>query len=285
VILSNPFALGSLAMIGSALAHAGMTLMTKRAADRLVFRGLSLFFVGALFLPWLVFQPIPGWEVWRFLLASAFTTWAFNMLMLAAFERGEMNLIYPIMRGTAPGLAAIGAWVLIGESLEPLQMMGLMIAAAALVGFAWPESNGLPKATGMMFAIAASTMTASYTLIDASGVRASGNVLVYTGWFFVLSALTVGGTSVLRRGRGFLKAARIEAPTAAWSMSFNVITYGLAMFAYSIAPIGPMAALRETSVVFGAILAAIVLKEPFGARRIALAIVLAGGLVLIQVFR
>lgn len=283
--LASPLAIGSAAMIGSALAHAFMTLMTKRAADRLVFRGLSQIFIGALFLPWLVFQPFPEWEVWRFLLASAVTIWLFNLLLLAAFERGEMNLIYPIMRGTAPGLAALGAWLLLDEALSQTQLAGLMVAIGALIGFAWPQSSGIPRAAGMAYAAAAATMTASYTLIDASGVRAADSVLIYTGWFFVLSAISVGGTAILRRGRKFMASARVEAPTAAWTMLFNLTTYTLAMYAYSIAPVGPMAALRETSVVFGALLAAWVLKEPFGGRRIVLAVVLAAGLVLLQVAR
>ena len=273
---------GALAMLGSALAHAGMTLLTKRAQDRLVFRALSLIFVALLMLPWLVFQPLPGWEVWRFLLLGAATIWAFNMLLIAAFERGEMNLVYPVMRGSAPALATLAAYLFLGEAVSLWQLLGLAIASTALVGFAWPEKDGTPKTQVLLIALAAAGMTASYTVIDAAGVRASGNVMVYTGWFFVLSGVTIGTTAAIRRGSRFWAAARQETRPAATSMLFNLTTYGLALYAYSIAPVAPMAALRETSIVFGALLAALVLKEAFGLKRIALAVLLVTGLVVMQ---
>ena len=273
---------GALAMLGSALAHAGMTLLTKRAQDRLVFRALSLIFVALLMLPWLVFQPLPGWEVWRFLLLGAATIWAFNMLLIAAFERGEMNLVYPVMRGSAPALATLAAYLFLGEAVSLWQLLGLAIASTALVGFAWPEKDGAPKAQILLLALAAAGMTACYTVIDAAGVRASGNVMVYTGWFFVLSGVTIGTTAVIRRGSRFWAAAIQETRPAATSMLFNLTTYGLALYAYSIAPVAPMAALRETSIVFGALLAALVLKEAFGLKRIALAVLLVTGLVVMQ---
>jgi drug/metabolite transporter (DMT)-like permease len=273
---------GTVAMLGSALAHAGMTLLTKRAKDRLVFRGLSLLFVALLLTPWLVLQPFPTWEVWRFLLLSAVTIWAFNMLLIAAFERGEMNLVYPVMRGSAPALATLAAYLFLGETVSAWQLVGLFVASLALVGFAWPEKDGKAKLQVLLIAAAAASMTASYTVIDAAGVRASGDVLVYTGWFFVLSAITIMTTAVVRRGNTLWSAIKQETRPATESMLFNLTTYGLALYAYSIAPVGPMAAMRETSIVFGAILAALVLKETFGAKRIALAVVLASGLVMIQ---
>jgi drug/metabolite transporter (DMT)-like permease len=269
-------------MLGSALAHAGMTLLTKTAQDRLVFRGLTLSFVGILFLPWLVTQPLPTWDVWRFLIAGSLVIWAYNMLMIAAFNRGEMNLAYPVMRGTAPALAALAAFVFLRETVSAGQLAGLAIASAALVGFAWPERDGAPKLKVLLLAVAAASMTASYTVIDASGVRESGRVMVYLGWFFALSIVTILPTAILRRGRAFWPAAKREARLALVSVVFNVSTYGLALYAYSVAPVAPMAALRELSIVFGALLAALVLKEPFGLRRTMLAICLATGLVLLQ---
>lgn len=275
--------LASLAMLGSAIAHAFMTLLTKKAQDKLVFRGLSIGIVGLLFLPWLVLQPWPSWEVWRFLLAGAVVVWAFNMLLIEAFKAGEMNLAYPVMRGAAPALAALSAFVFLNESLSILQLAGLGLASLALLGFAWPEQGGAPKARVLILAFLAASLTATYTVIDASGVRAADSVLIYAGWFFVLSGSLVFLTAVLRRGRAILPRLQQEFRPALTSMSFNFLTYSLALFAYSRAPVAPMSALRETSIIFGAILSTILLKEAFGKRRIALAILLTAGLVLIQV--
>lgn len=274
--------LATLAALGSAVAHSGMALFTKRASDTLTFRAVSMVFSAALLSPILILATFPDWEVWRFLLLGAGVIWAFNMLMISAFRAGDMNLVYPVMRGAAPALAGIGAWLVLGEALSVTAMIGLSVASAAIIAFAWPERGGAPKAAALAFALSAACMTALYTVNDAAGARAASSPFVYAAWFFVLSALTLGATALVRRGRRIVAAARAEMKGAAISSLFNVTTYGLALYAYANAPVAPMAALRETSIVFGAILAALVLKETFGARRIVLALVLAAGLAALQ---
>jgi drug/metabolite transporter (DMT)-like permease len=274
--------LATLAALGSAVAHSVVALFTKRATDTLTFRAVSLMFSAALLSPILILAPFPGWEVWRFLLLGAGVIWAFNMLMISAFQAGEMNLVYPVMRGAAPALTGIGAWLVLGEALGPAAIAGLSVASAALIAFAWPERGGAPKAAALAFALSAACMTALYTVNDAAGARAASSPFVYAAWFFVVSAITLGATALVRRGRQIVPAARVEMKGAAISSLFTVTTYSLALYAYANASVAPMAALRETSIVFGAILAALVLKEPFGARRAVLAVVLASGLAALQ---
>ncbi|MGP1276293.1 MAG: EamA family transporter [Caulobacterales bacterium] len=275
-------ALAALAMAGSAIAHSVMTLFTKQARDTLVFRAVTVLLCVPVCLPIAIILPFPGWEVWRFLLLGAAIIWAFNMFLIAAFQRGEMNLVYPVMRGAAPAMAGVFAFIFLDEALSLIAIIGLATASAAIIAFAWPERNGVPKAAALAFALSAAVMTASYTVVDASGVREAGNPIQYAVWFFILSAITMGVTAIVRRGRRIVTAALQELPGAARSAGFNLATYTLALYAYSVAPVAPMAALRETSIVFGAILAALVLKEPFGLRRGVLAFILAGGLALLQ---
>lgn len=130
------------------------------------------------------------------------------------------------------------------------------------------------------FALSAAVMTASCAVNDASGVR--GSTLSYLAWFFLLSAATLTATALIQRGRRFAGQARLELSRAAMLSVFNITTYGLALYALSIAPVAGVAAVRETSIVSGAILAALVLKEPFGVRRACLAVVLAGALALLH---
>lgn len=274
--------LAALAALISAMAHAGMALFTKRAEDTLTFRGVSMIFSAIWLSPVLFLYPVPDWETWRFLLLGAGLIWAFNMLMISAFRRGSMNLVYPVMRGAAPAVAGLFAFLFLGEPLSPLAIMGLSVASAAIIAFAWPEKGGAPKAAAIGFALSAAVMTASYTVNDASGVRAAGSALIYAAWFFVLSAITLVLTAWIRRGDQYLIAARSELKRGFYASFFNITTYGLALYAYANAPVAPMAALRETSVVFGAIVAALILKEPLGVRRIVLAGVLALGLAAIQ---
>ena len=274
--------LAALAMLGSAIFHAGMTFYTKRADDKLVFRALSVTASAILFLPIVFLNPIPPLEVWYFLLFGAVLVWVFNMLMISAFERGDMNLVYPVMRGAAPALAAIAAFFFLKESQPLIAIVGLGIASLALLAFAWPEKGGAPKMSAIGFALGCAVMTAGYSVNDAAGVRLLEDPLTYAAWFFVLNAITLSLTAIIRRGRNILNPVRATIRLAAATSIFNFGTYSLALYAYANAPVAQMAAIRETSFVFGAILSAVVLKESFGIKRLILAICLAAGLVLLQ---
>jgi len=274
--------LAALAALISAMAHAGMALFTKRATDTLTFRAVSMGLSALWLSPVLILYPLPNWEVWRFLLLGAALIWAFNMLMISAFQRGSMNLVYPVMRGAAPAIAGFFAVFILGEALSPLAILGLSVASGAIIAFAWPEKGSAPKAAALGFALSAAVMTASYTVNDASGVRAAGSALVYAAWFFLISFMSLALTAWVRRGALVIEAAKSEFKSAFSASFFNITTYGLALYAYANAPVAPMAALRETSVVFGAIVAAVILKEPLGRRRVVLAGVLALGLAAIQ---
>jgi len=279
----TPEILGAAAMLGSAMTHAVMGMLTKSSNDKLVFRSVMMLTSALLFSPILFLLPPPPDDAWPFLIMGMGLHFVFQMAMISAFDRGDMNLVYPVMRGAAPAMAAFFAFAILGETLSVLQMAGLALASATLIGFAWPDKGAAPKVTALAFAILAAVMTALYSVNDASGVRATGNPITYLAWFFVMTSLPITGMAILRRGRNWPMIARKEVVAAAPSAILGAASYGFALFAFSIAAIAPMAAMRETSVVFGAILAALILKEPFGQKRTLLAILLAAGLVLLQV--
>lgn len=270
-------------MLGSAMTHAVMGMLTKSSSDKLVFRSVMMSTSAILFLPLLFLLPPPPAEAWPFLIMGMSLHFVFQMSMISAFERGDMNLVYPVMRGAAPALAALFAFLILGEALSMLQIGGLALASATIIGFAWPDRSKAPKVTALAFAALAALMTALYSVNDASGVRATGNPLTYLAWFSLVTALPILVTALVRRGRRWPDLARRQFRSAAPAAVLGAASYGLALFAFSIAAIGPMAAMRETSVVFGAILAALILKEPFGIKRSLLAIFLAAGLVMLQV--
>lgn len=273
--------IGAGAMLASAMLHAIIGVLTKSSKDRLVFRSVLMLTGAAICSPLLFLYPIPPLEAWRFLIMGMAIHFTFQMAMIGAFDRGDMNLVYPVMRGSAPMLAGFVAFIALGETLSVLEMAGLAIASLAIIGFAWPD-RGAPKLKALGFAFLAACMTALYSVNDASGVRATGSALGYVGWFFLTAALPVTLVSIARRGRKWPALARQELKNGVIAGGFGAGSYAFALFAFSIAPVGPMAAMRETSVIFGAVMAAFILKEPFGRKRIILAILLAGGLVLLQ---
>ena len=279
----TPEIAGAAAMLGSAMTHAVMGMLTKSSSDKLVFRSVMMSTSAILFLPLLFLLPPPPAEAWPFLIMGMGLHFVFQMSMISAFERGDMNLVYPVMRGAAPALAALFAFLILGEALSMLQISGLALASATIIGFAWLDRSKAPKVTALAFAALAALMTALYSVNDASGVRATGNPLTYLALFSLVTALPILVTALVRRGRRWPDLARRQFGSAAPAAVLGAASYGLALFAFSIAAIGPMAALRETSVVFGAILAALILKEPFGIKRSLLAIFLAAGLVMLQV--
>ncbi|WP_421789434.1 EamA family transporter [Hyphobacterium sp.] len=274
---------GAAAMLGSAFCHSFVGLLTKQAKDKLVFRSVLMLIAAAVFSPALFLFPVPPVEAWRFLIAGMAIHFVFQMAMISAFQRGDMNLVYPVMRGAAPALAAIAAFVILQESLSLIEIGGLALATLAILGFSWPDKTRIPKAKALGFAFLAASMTALYSVNDASGVRATGNALSYVAWFFLLTSLPILITALLRRGRAWPNIARQELKRGLIAGTVGGLSYVFALYAFSIAPVAPMAAMRETSIVFGAILAALVLKEPFGVRRSVLAILLAAGLVILQV--
>ena len=269
-------------MLASAGLHAFVGLLTKSSADTLAFRAVLMLSVAVFFSPLLFLFPFPDWTVWRFLLIGAAIHWAFQMAMIAAFDRGDMGLVYPVMRGGAPALSGFAALIFLGETLTLWQTAGLMLASAAALGFAWPDKGGRPKLKALGFAAIAAMMTALYSVNDASGARAAGSGLAYMPWFALVTSIPVLATALVRRGRRLPALMRAELKSGLMAGAVGGASYAFALTAFTLAAIAPMAALRETSIVFGAVLAALVLKERFGARRIVLAILLAAGLVMLQ---
>ncbi|MEE2526755.1 EamA family transporter [Hyphobacterium sp. HN65] len=275
--------IGAAAMLASAFFHSFVGLLTKQAEDKLVFRSVLMLTAAIISAPALFLFPPPPPEAWRFLIAGMGIHFVFQMAMISAFQRGDMNLVYPVMRGAAPAMAGIAALVFLRESLGWVEIAGLTIATLAILGVSWPDSHRIPKAKALAFAFLAAGMTALYSVNDASGVRATGNAISYLAWFFLLTAWPITLASLVRRGRAWPAIARSELSRGIKAGLVGAASYAFALYALSIAAVAPMAAMRETSVIFGAILAAFVLKEPFGLRRIILAILLAAGLVLLQV--
>lgn len=277
--------LGSLLALISAVFHALLALLQKQAEDRLVFKAVLHFWIAVFLFPFLFLLPLPSFWGFVFLGLSIATHWVVQMLTIASYERGDMGLVYPIMRGFAPLLVAIGAIFIVGEPISFLGAVGLAIIVMALIGFSWPDE--IARKTGLniaaiMFAGLTAIGIAIYTNIDARGARESGYALSFIVWLLVLEAPGVIFTGWVRRRDEFVAQIRGQMKWALLGAFLAIISYGGFIYATSIAPVAQMSALRETSVVWGALLAALVLGEPFGRRRIMLALVLVGGLILLR---
>jgi len=248
----------------SAISHALVSTLMKRSHDKLVLRIILGATSGLIALPFVFILPPLPQNVWPILALGISIHLIYQITQASAFTRGDMSLVYPVMRGFAPALTAFFALVFLNEILSPVEIIGLSIVIAALVGFGWP--GRLPQkgfAAAMTLALLGGGLTSLYTVVDAAGVRLAPVKFSFIAWVFVLEGL-IGA-------KGLLDKIRKDSRAGIIAGLLGLVTYTTALYAFSLDDVAPLAALRETSVVFGAIFAAFLLKEPFGKRRIALA--------------
>jgi len=269
-------------MLVSAFSHALFNALTKRSADKVLFRATFLGASGLMALMLLPLVGLPSWETYRFLFVSVFIHGAYFYTTIAAFERADMGVVYPIMRGLAPALAGIIAFFFLGEMLGPWQLLALVGICIVLIAFAWPNRRAPVSSSALVYALISAVLIASYSVNDAAGTRTAPSAFAYIVWFFAFVSLPISIVAMaLSRKRlraNLWREAKVALPTS----FIGITSFGLALYAFSLAPVAPLVALRETSVVFGALLATFLLREPFGVRRIMLSGVLAACLLLLQ---
>lgn len=280
----SPTSLAVGLIIISAITHALVGVLLKRSHDKLVLRIILGATSAVASLPFIfILPPLPP-EVWPVLALGIFLHIIYQIAQASAFTRGDMSLVYPIMRGFAPALTAIFALFVLDETLSNIEWGGLILVVAALVGFGWPgraPQKGFAAAVAL--AVCVGALTSLYTVVDAKGIRLSPVKFSFIAWLFVLEG-TIGATlfSIWKR-RGLIEKIKLDARGGMFAGGLGLITYATALYAFSLSAVAPLAALRESSVIFGAIFAAILLKEPFGRRRISLAALLVAGLALMHI--
>jgi len=264
-------------LLGAAL-HAVWNVLVRAGAQKLQNAVLIVFGAGVWSALWLPFVPLPAPASWPYLAASALIHVAYFSLVALAYRGAELSVAYPLMRGSAPVLSALGAALLLGETPTWGGWTGVLLIACgviALTGDAWRA--GTFRAAPVLFALSNAGVIVVYTLVDGHGVRLSGHAFSYTGWLFVLTALLF---LALRAGRDASAVARQVLSgwrTGMLGGACTLASYGLALWAITRAPIALVAALRETSVIFGVVFAALWLKEPITRlRAVSIAMVCAG---------
>lgn len=279
----SPTNLSVLLILISAISHAFVGAVMKRSSDKLVLRGILGATTAFIALPFALVLPFPPGEVWIILLAGVGVHFVYHFVQAAAFTHGEMSVVYPVMRGFAPALTAFFAFLVLKEALSPIEIIGLSIVVLALVGFGWPQRIKIEgAATALAFALICGLLTSIYTVVDAYGMRLAQFKFSFISWFFVVEGVGIGLIVSALNREHFTAKVKQDWRGGIFAGVLGLVTYTTALYAFSIAPLAGLAALRETSVIFGALLATYWLGEAFGLRRIALAIILAIGLILMH---
>jgi drug/metabolite transporter (DMT)-like permease len=207
---------------------------------------------------------------------------AYQLTLITAYRHGDLSHVYPIARGVAPlGVALVGALVL-GEAPGGWQLAGLVAASAAIGSLAFGGSDAVPG-RAVLYALLTGFWISVYTVVDGAGARIAENALSFAAWALALDAVPIGLFAFVRR-RGRLIAALLkEGPRYVAGGVISVIGYGIVLWAFTREALWGVAALRETSVVFAALIGSRLLREPFGRRRTVAAVALALGLVALRV--
>jgi drug/metabolite transporter (DMT)-like permease len=266
----------------SAVVHAIVNILTKRAENKYAMRLLIGVFSAIIVTPALFFVPLPqGRAIW-FLCGTALVHAVYELLLVKSYESAAFSAVYPVARGTGPLFTALGAILLLREHPPLIEMIGILMICCGVIAIGISHRASEGAKAGLLYALGTGFTIGCYTLIDATGVRSVAQPFTYVLWFFVAHGLCVLVTAPGIRGRAVVIEARRQWKLGILLGFLSITTYGSAMLAYRFGATAQIAALRETSVLFGTALAMSFLGEHMTARRWAAAIVIAAGAILLQ---
>lgn len=265
-----------LVVLLGALLHASWNVLAKSGGDALIDTTTILFGGSVWAVVALPLLPAPARESWPFIAVSSVLQVAYFWLVGAAYRSGDVSLAYPLMRGTAPLLVALVSEFVLGEHLGGAAIAGVVIICAGVLTMAASQRGRRADWRTMRFALANAVVIASYTLVDGVGARRSGDALTYTLAIFLTSCVLFVPWVAWWHGAALMRSVRTHWHRGLGGGACIILSYTLALWAMTQAPIAPVAALRETSILFGLVLARLALHE-----RPSLARVAAGLLILI----
>jgi drug/metabolite transporter (DMT)-like permease len=268
-------------VIGAGALHACWNAIAKQVQDRLMafaWMGIAQAAVGALVL---AVTGLPYRAAIPFVLTSAVIHVAYDLALMNSYRLGAFNQTYPIARGTSPLVVAAGAYLLAGEHLGAPALAGVAVLAAGLMSLAFSGGRLTRQdAPAVGAAVLTGLTIAGYTLVDGLGVRQAHDPWAYTALLFLLQGVPMAGLGAVRRPVTAWRD-RVSLERGLLAGLLSVVAYGIVLWAQTKAPLAEVAAIRETSVVFAAVIGTLVLGEGFGRRRVAAAVVIATGIVLI----
>jgi phosphonate utilization associated putative membrane protein len=279
-----------MAVLFGALLHAGWNAFIKagrdKSLDTALVHSLGIFVA----IPLLLHTGLPARAAWPYMAASLAIHLGYYVALAGAYKYGDLGLTYPLMRGCAPLLVALGSGAFIGEGLSTIAWAGVGVLCVGVVTLGLSRSamhvagdGHRGKAIG--FALANAAIIALYTVVDGIGVRLSGDAVAYVAGLFVFDGIPFMLLVLWRRPgrrREAVTYMRSRWPIALVGTLASLGSYGIALWAMTRAPVAVVAALRETSVLFAALIGTVFLREAFGWQRALGTAVIAGGVMALR---
>jgi drug/metabolite transporter (DMT)-like permease len=272
----------TVAVLAAAILHAAWNAMIKSSGDKLLDTALVCLGGAAVVAPFLFFIAVPAAPSWPYLGASLLIHIGYFFALAGAYKAGDLSHSYPIMRGLAPLIVSLCALAWFGEAVRPAMWVGIAlicggVLSLGLAGFDWKHSRAATA-----WAVLNAFFIATYTLVDAAGVRLSGSPEGYVFWMFFLDGAPFGLIVLAQRRSELLDYVAGNWRRGLIGGACSAAAYGIAVWAMARAPVAAVAALRECSVVIAALIGALVLKESFGRYRLGGACAVAAGVIALR---
>ena len=265
--------------LGAAVLHATWNAALRSSTDRLWFVTVMSFSSTVAAIPLVLMLPPPLKESWGYLGVSALLQVVYSFMLAYAYALGELGLVYPVVRGSVPLLVTVGGFLLAGQRLGGLALLGVVLISAAIVSQATSSAPAERKA--VTHAIVTALFVASYVIADALGVRRAGNPQSYAAWIWVIYGALMPAGFLLLRGPITLRLGGRDTWKALAGGLLSFGSYGAIIAALALGNMGAISALRETSIVFSALIGRIFLGETLSVRRALVCLAVAAGAVLI----
>lgn len=269
-------------VLAAALLHASWNAMLKSSNDRLA--SLSLMTIGAGLgaIPLVIWRPLPDASAWFCIILSGVLHTGYNLFLIRAYRIGDFGQSYPIARGSSPLLVALGAAIFAGEQLSIYTVIGIALVSAGIISLAQLRKlRSREDLSGPAAAFATGAFIAAYTVTDGIGARLAGDAISYAGWLFVLDSIPLALIYFYKHGRSPISLYARDTWISLLGGVMSLLAYAIVIWAVTLAPMGMVSALRETSVLFAALIGWIFLGEKLTSRRVlACGVIAAGAIVL-----
>ena len=272
------------AVLFAAVCHASWNALIKVALDPLSTTTLILCGATVFALAAIPFVPLPAAASWPYLVASSVIHLLYFGSLAEAYRTGDLGQVYPIARGAAPLMTAVAGTLIVGEHLSLLAWGGIIALALGVLMLSLKGGRDLARldTRAVGFALFTAVTICAYTIVDGVGARVSGHAISYVLWGFVGICVCLVPYALYRNGRTLFSDAMRFWPRGLAGGALQVVSYSVALWAMTLAPIAIIASLRETSVLFATLIAVVLLGEPFRAIRVAAAVLIVAGLVAIR---
>jgi drug/metabolite transporter (DMT)-like permease len=275
-------------LIGSALLHTAWNLLLKQAGDKFIATWWSTLLGAAIFMPLLFFTGLPPREVWPLLLASILAEACYYITLATAYRDADFSLVYPLARGAAPGLIAMWSVLFLGEKLTVGGMLGLGIIVVGLfiVGGSnlIQQGDEKPHLRGVFLALTLAFIISVYSALDGLAIKHT-SAIPYAVLIFLGPPLLTAPIMLRLYGWTMLKEQFDLQRVRFLGIGFLIVgAYILVLLVYAIEPVSYSSAVREFSVVLGALAGWRFLGERMGGWRVLGAIVIFAGILVIAVF-